>query len=92
MRRLRRFLPPNEEVHRDSDDDHQNSSDDNQAMRHTVHSLGAMLHKRDSISKESRLSRSMRRAAVSELALHSSQFEGGERASHRTCRFIPSPT
>jgi hypothetical protein len=36
MRRLRHFLPPNQEIERDSHDDYQNSTDQNQAMRHTI--------------------------------------------------------
>jgi hypothetical protein len=51
MRRLRRFLPPNQEIDRDSDDNYQNSTDQNQAMRHTVHFLAVMLHKRDLMGK-----------------------------------------
>jgi hypothetical protein len=52
VRWLRRFVSPHQEVHHDADDDHQNSTDHNQAMRHTVHSLAAMLHKRKLIGKE----------------------------------------
>jgi len=36
MWRLRRFIPPHQEVHHDANDDNQNGTDDDETMRHTV--------------------------------------------------------
>jgi hypothetical protein len=52
MRRLRRFLPPNQEKEQDTDDNHQNSTDQDQSMWHCLHYLAMMLHQEERRAQE----------------------------------------
>jgi len=68
MWRLRRFLPPNQEVHHDADNNYQDNPDQNQSMRHTVLYLAVMLHKRGLAGKEDAASQNSIQAPASRAA------------------------
>lgn len=51
MRGLRLLRPPNQEIDQDTAENYQNHTDPNQTMRHTVHYLVEMLHKRGLMGK-----------------------------------------